>query len=256
MNHFVYLYRDQTGKARYVGYGENSRRALSHLAQTHNPALETLLQNENLKLEIAGPFDSQETAMAVETALISALKPDANIAPGQHNHRFRPIGVPTQFVERFGLEPLSRNDLLDRLKIYNSPTFLCVLIQNVDFDNGEGGIRRGYEPANPPSDDEILERVKRWWQIRRKLEEWEAKPPQSPAILLAVHGKPGAQFIIASVLTDRQNWQLRIASSENESRFEVPTLPTPNLDAGKLRGRRIDREVGLKFNLGGLVLFP
>lgn len=256
LNHFVYLYRDQAGKPRYVGYGENSRRALSHLAQTHNLALETLLQNQNLKLEIAGPFDSRETAMAVEAALISALQPDANIAPGHANHRFRPIGVPLQFAERFAQEPLSRDDLRNRLKIYDSPRFLCVLIQNVDFDDGEGGIRRGYDPANPPSDPEIQERVQRWWPLGRKFEAWADNPQQSPAILLAVHGKPGAQFIIASVLTNRQNWHLRVTSPEDGSRLEVPILHTPDLDAGELRGRRIALEAGLKFNQGGLVLFP
>lgn len=256
MNHFVYIYRDQSGKARYVGYGESSDRALSHMAATHNVALGKLLQKEKFTLEIAGPFDSKDTAIAVETALISALKSDANTAPGHEMHRFRPIGVPTRFIERFEQEPLSRKDLLARLKIYNSPKFLCVLIQNVDFDDGEGGIRRGYEPANPPSDKEILERVKRWWQIRRKLKEWSENPVQSPAILLAVHGKPGAQFIIAAVLTDRENWHAPLSHSENESRFEVPTLPTPDLDAGELRGRRIAWEAGLKFQQGGLVLFP
>ena len=256
MNHFVYLYRDRTGKPRYVGYGEDSQRALSHLAQTHNLALETLLQNENLQLEIAGPFGNRETAMAVEAALISALQPDANVAPGHENHRFRPIGVPPGFARRFALEPLSRGDLLERLATYSSPAFLCVLIQNVDFEDGEGGIRRGYEPANPPTDPEILERAKRWWQIRPKLDEWAANPLQSPAILLAVHGRPGTQFIIASVLTNRENWHLRIASEEDKSRLEVPTLPTPDLDAAELRGRRITYEAGLKFKQGGLVLFP
>lgn len=253
MSHFVYLYRDQSGKARYVGYGQDSERALSHLAQTHNLALETLLQDENLKLEIAGPFDSRETAMAVETALISALRPDANIAPGHANHRFRPIGVPPQFAERFAQGPLSRDDLLARLSSHDSPSFLCVLIQNVDFDDGEGGVRRGYEPANPLKDDELLERVTRWWPIRRKREMWAENSQQSPAILLGVHGKPGAQFIIASILTDRRGWRLQ---PDSEARLEVPTLSTPNLDAAELRGRRISPDAGLRFNQGGLVLFP
>jgi predicted GIY-YIG superfamily endonuclease len=256
MNHFVYLYRDQTGKPRYVGYGESSQRALSHMTQTHNLALETLLQNENLKLEISGPFHNKQTALAVETALISALVPDANVARGETTHRFRPIGVPSQFAERIALPPLSRDELLSRLEPYHSPSFLCVLIQNVDFNDGEGGIRRGYEPANPPSDAEISERVKRWWSLRPKLQKWSGQPMESPAILLGIHGKPGAQFIIASLLTDRGNWQAAPVSSDNSSRFEVPILETPHLDAAELRGRRIAGEAGLRFNLGGLVLFP
>jgi len=256
MSHFVYLYRDQSGKARYVGYGESSQRALSHMARSHNFALESLLRNEKLKLEIAGPFESRESAMAVETALISALQPDANIARGEELHRFRPIGVPMQFAQRFNLPPLTRNDLLKCLKKHQSPSFLCVLIKNVDFEGKDGTVRRGYEPANPPSDPEIMERAVRWWRLRWKLEDWNQNPKQSPAILLAVHGKPGAQFVIASVMTDRENWHVPLATKETESYFEVPTLPTPNLDAGALRGRRINREAGLKFNQGGLVIFP
>lgn len=256
MGHFVYLYRDQSGKLRYVGYGEDSARALSHITQTHNIALEELLQKETLKLEIAGSFENKETALAVETALISALNPDVNIARGETRHRFRPIGVPLQFAARFDLPPLTREDLLSRLEVHQSPTYLCVLIQNIDFEDEHGNERRGYEPANPPSDAEILERVKRWWQLRWKLEDWSANPSQSPAVLLGVHGKPGAQFIIASILTDRETWHVPLQSKANESRFEVPTLSTPNLDAGGLRGRRISADAGLRFNQGGLVLYP
>ncbi|PQV64275.1 hypothetical protein B1R32_106121 [Abditibacterium utsteinense] len=256
MSHFVYLYRDQNGKPRYVGYGESSERALSHMSQTHNLALEMLLENENLKLEIAGPFENEYAARAVETSLISALAPDANIALGERNHRFRPIGVPLQFSERYALSPLSREELLGKLEVYDSNIYLCVLIQNVDFYDEQGHIRRGYEPANPPTDEEILERVKRWWQLRRKLEEWNEDSTKSPSILLGIHGKPGAQFVIASLLTDRKNWNAASVSPENASRFEVPVLETPNLDAAELRGRRISLDAGLRFNQGGLILFP
>ena len=256
MSHFVYIYRDQSNKARYVGYGENSQRALSHMTDTHNVALETLLANESLKLEIAGPFANKETALAVETALISALMPDANIARGETTHRFRPIGVPLQYAERIALPPLSREELLNILQGQKSPNFLCVLVQNIDFEREDGTIRRGYEPSNPPSDCEILERVKRWWQLRLKLEIWCENADESPAILLGIHGKPGAQFIIASLFTDRKNWQNAVAKPGNSSRFEVPVLETPALDALKLRGRRIASETNLRFNQGGLILFP
>lgn len=260
MSHFVYLYRDKNGKPRYIGYGENSERALSHTEQTHNVALGTLIKNENFKLEIAGPFDSKETALAVETALISALEPDANIAGGITSHRFRPIGVPIQFCKRFEMPPLPREELLSRLMPLNSPRFLCVLINNLHFEeedeDGNIHIRRGYDPANPLSEEDLLNRVKKWWQLRWQLEDWKKNPASSPAILLAVHGKPGTQFIIASLLTDRENWHLAAPSNSDPSRFEVPTLTTPNLDAGELRGHRIAWEAGLKFNQGGLILFP
>ncbi len=46
-----------------------------------------------------------------------------------------------------------------------------------------------------------------------------------------------------------------VASVEDPSRLEVPILSS-DLDAAKLRGRRVAYEAGLKFNQGGLVLFP
>ncbi len=258
MNYFVYIYRDRNGKPRYVGYGKSSDRALSHMARTHNTKLQTLVQDENFKLEIAGPFEDEGTARIVETALISALHPGleiANISPGETVYRFRPVGVPSQFIKRFEMPPLGRNELLAPLKAYKSTSFLCVLIKNVDFidEDAKGGIRRGYDPANPLSDEEISNRVTKWWQLRLKLENWSVNPKQSPAILLGICGKPGAQFVIASIRTDRKNW--KNATGNGFSQFEVPTLSTPDLDAGKLRGRRISREAGLKFNQGGLIVF-
>ena len=247
MNHFVYLYRDKVGKPRYVGYGENSERALSHMTQTHNVTLAELLKNDKFKLEIAGPFESRETALAVETALISALKSDelANVPKGHEMHRFRPMGVPLAFAPRWDLSPLSREELDEILRAHNSLQFLCVLIKNIDFEDGRGT----FDPANPPSDKDILERVRKWWPLRLKQQQWSEVPSQSPAILLAIHGKPGAQFVIGSVFIDRQNWHIA-------SDGEVPVLETSGLDAAELRGRRIDYDAGLKFNQGGLIVFP
>lgn len=253
MSHFVYIYRDQSGKPRYVGYGESSARAFSHMTETHNVALEKLLRGNDLKLEIAGPFDSREMALAVETSLISALVPDANIARGKSVHRFRPVGVPEQYADRIALAPLSRADLIKVANHNGAQNILCVLIQNVDFVDVEGKIRRGYEPANPPTNEEIKERVIKWWSIRPKVVNWKKYPEQSPSLLLAMHGKPDSRFIIAAFHINRNGWQL---NSENPSDVEIPVLETPELDALQLRGRRIDPEANLKFNLGGLILFP
>ena len=152
MNHFVYIYRDKSGKARYVGYGENSARALSHRTKTHNVELHNLLSTEDLDLEIAGPFDSKEIGVAVETALISALKPDANsvLAPGPKKYRFRPLGVRDEFISRIVAPPLSLRDLQKVLTKHKSSQFLCVKITDKAFEDGE---RLGYDPANPPNDE-------------------------------------------------------------------------------------------------------
>ncbi len=247
MNHFVYIYRDKSGKARYVGYGENSARALSHRTGTHNDKLQQLLANQDLNLEIAGPFDSRKTGIAVETALISALKPDANsaLAPGPKKYRFRPLGVRDEFVSRIVAPPLSLQDLQKVLAKHKSPQFLCVKITEEELDE-----RRPYDPANPPDDKSIVKRMVRYWPLARKRKTWMENPAQSPAILLAIYGSPGAQFIVAAAAIDRNGW------AKMYSDDEVPLIKPWNLDMSQLRGRHIAREVGLRFNLDGVKLFP
>ena len=110
MSHFVYIYRDASGKACYIGYGQSNAEAFENMAQTHNKRLRELVNSKTLTLEIAGPFDSQATALAVETALLSAIVPGAISARGQTIHRFRPLGVPPQFAQRFALFDLMSTD--------------------------------------------------------------------------------------------------------------------------------------------------
>lgn len=244
MSHFVYIYRDKSGKARYVGYGENSARALSHMTQTHNQTLAGLLANQNLTLEIAGPFDSKETGLAIETALISAITPDANIARGHAQHRFRPLGVPPEFAKRIAAPPLSLEDLQKVLAKHKSPYFLCVKITNEELDE-----RLPYDPTNPPDNESIVERMVRYWPLARKREAWIENPAQSPTVLLAIYGSPGAQFVIAAAAIDCDAWKTM-------PDYEVPLIEPHDLDVAQLRGRRIAREAGLKFNLKGMKIFP
>src|SRR5262245_4855336 len=98
--HYVYLYRDKQGTVKYVGYGRGSSRAISHTNISHNSRLKTFLDKKNYTLEIAGPFDSKPIGTALETALISALKPEYNVVQGSTRYRFRPLGVPQRFVAR------------------------------------------------------------------------------------------------------------------------------------------------------------
>lgn len=256
MSHHVYIYRDASGKVCYIGYGQSSDQAFSRMAQTHNKRLRELTNSKSLTLEIAGPFESKAMALAVETALISALAPAASSARGQMVHRFRPLGVPPQFADRFAMAPLGRDDLIEILDEANSPSFLCVHVDDLDFEDEKGVIRRGYEPSNPPSDEEITERVKRWWLLETKLADWRRNPMQSPAILLGVHGDIDNQFVIASIATDRDNWDKATQAAEDKTRYEVPIKWTPDLDAAQLRGRRISRKAGLKFNADGVKMFP
>ena len=260
MSHFVYIYRDASGKVCYIGYGQSSEAAFERMAQTYNKRLRELTNSKSLTLEIAGPFDSQATALAVESALFSAILPGtvpgAEGARGETIYRFRPLGVPPQFAERFAMAPLGRDDLIGVLDEANSPSFLCVHVENIDFEDENGVLRRGYEPSDPPSDEEIINRVKRWWLLETKLEDWTRNPMQSPAILLGIHGDSDNQFVIAALATDRENWDKAARFAEDETRYEVPIKEEFGLDVAALRGRRISRKVGLKFNADGVRMFP
>ena len=256
MSHFVYIYRDASGKACYIGYGQSNEAAFERMSQIYNKRLRELTNSKSLTLEIAGPYDSGATALAVESALLSAIVPAASSHGGQMIHRFRPVGVPPQFAERVAMAPLGRDDLIEILDAANSPSFLCVHLADIDFVGADGIARRGYDPSHPPSDAEIVERVTRWWRLETRLADWRRHPMQSPAILLAIHGDLDHQFVFASLATDRDNWDAATRSAEDETLYEVPIQSSRGLDVAALRGRRIGRKVGLKFNADGVKMFP
>ena len=105
--HCVYIYRDEKGKIRYVGYGKSLERATS---RNRGKEMLRFLDQGKYTLELAGPYGYPETGQAVETALISLLEPDLNSkkAPGPTSLRFRPLGVPGVFSERLATSLLKR----------------------------------------------------------------------------------------------------------------------------------------------------
>jgi len=239
-SHYVYLYRDTKGKPRYVGYGKGTSRASDHLSESHNPALNDFLAHGKYTLEIAGPFGTEETARAVETALISALQPEYNRDPGQPRWRFRPLGVPEHFAHRLGLPPLTRVDFLQQDEGTHRCPVLFVRISGENFEDG----RVGYDPATPPTDDQILERMDRWWQLGQHVAAWRVEPERSPAVVVGVHGKPGAQIVIGTVNIDRSRWA---TAQEDGGYYQIPTSGPRDLDALELRGRRISADARIKF---------
>lgn len=243
MPHYVYLYRDDHEQPRYVGYGELVSRANAHLIKSHNPGLAAFVSEKKFTIEVAGPFESEAVGRVVETTLISALKPDLNVVQGSSDSRFRPLGVPKEYAARLSERPLLREDFISAEGTLSEPV-LFVTVGDKDFGDG----RTGYDPANPASDKQVLERVDRWWQLSRHLPEWVASANESPSLLIGVNGKPGAQIVIASVLIDRNGWN--DVESIGEGKVCVPILPTPNLDAFNFRGRRIDKAAGVAF--GGI----
>lgn len=243
--HFVYIYRDERGKPRYVGYGSFADRATSHSQRSHNPVLAKFLATHRYVVEIAGPYGSEAMGRAVETALISTLHPDINKDPGPSQWRFRPLGVPVKYGDRLTQPELVRRDFMAKQGRHPVP-ILFVIVTDKDFtDEDCGDGRPGYDIAAPPTDLEIRERVEKWWQVSKKRrDKWAANPNDSPGLLLGIHGRPGAQFVIASLLIDRKNW----ATADIEGgKIRIPLLEPGNLDAHGLRGRRIARSARIAF---------
>jgi len=242
--HYVYIYRDRQDRIQYVGYGRYTDRPSVHLVGSHNRGLDEFLAARQYRLEIAGPFGDAATGLAVETALISALRPECNVAEGESRWRFRPLGVPLAYSERLLQPELLVEDFLTA-QVEGPAPVLFVIVTSADFkDDG----RVGYDPADPPSDDDVRARVERWWQLQRFVPEWSADPECSPGLLVGVFGSPGRQLVIASLLIDRSGWTT--AEVESGGLLRVPLKEPADLDAFSLRGRRIAAAAGLRF--GGI----
>jgi hypothetical protein len=217
-------------------------RANAHQVRSHNPRLVDFVLEQKFTVEVAGPFESRSNGLLVETALISALKPDFNVVQGQARFRFRPLGVPINFARRLSMPALQRNEFLSLQGDAPMPV-LFVTVGDRDFGDG----RAGYNLAMPPTDDQILERVREWWQLSRLVPDWVDNFENSPGLLIGINGRPGAQIVIASLRINRKAWGDAKRCPENKSKIRVPTLQTPMLDAFNLRGRRVDRNAGLAF---------
>lgn len=247
--HYVYMYRDLHGNPVYFGKGMGSERPADHMAGTHNRGLGEWLEAnpDGYQVEVIGPLGNETIATAVETALISACKPSSrladtffNLSSGPTEFRFRPWGVPREYAHRL-TRPLDRHEL--HALAASIGTIMFVLITRRRFEEIDG--RSQYDPANPPSDSAIADRVEARWQVANRLRAWVDDPLSSPALLIGVYGPPGRQQVIASMSIDRSAW----AGAENfgNGLLRVP-VRRENLDAFELRGRPIAVAVGLNFN--------
>lgn len=234
--HYVYLYRDQKGTVRYAGYGKHPARATS---PQHNESLNDFKKQGKYRLEIAGPFRSKETALAVETALISAMNPLCNVNPGQTRWRFRHYGIPERFANRLRKPMLLRSDFITGQSVPASPV-LFVYVNSRKLDG-----RIGYDPSNPPNERQILDRMDCWWQLGSHRKRWMADPTLSPGLLVGVHGAPGSQLVIGAVKIDVASWSSVVPAKDGL--FKIPTAGPANLDAYGLRGRRIDPAARIRF---------
>ncbi len=237
-DHYVYVYRDEKSKVRYVGYGKGTDRPTS---LAHGEAFVAFIKRGKYTLEVAGPYGSKDTGLAVETALIGSLRPDLNStkAPGPKRWQFRPLGVPERYAKRLSEPPLTRKDFTSN-GIGGRGPIIFVRIGSQNFDD-----RKGYSLSEPPSDEEILARMEAWWQLGPSVDKWIANPERSPRALVCVTGPPTHRIIVAAVAIDRKGWKK--TPPETGKLYKVPTPSEPNLDWGHLRGRLLSPEANIKF---------
>jgi hypothetical protein len=231
--HYVYLYRAPSsgatlGKPKYVGYGMSVQRALSHPENSHNPRLLEWLSDGHYTLEVAGPYDNEREGKRVESALISALDPDFNVAKG--SPRFRPVGVPGELAERSPFPRLSLAEVAQR-----AGGALFVYLSGAGLTDG----RTTYNPAAP--DDEVVRsNMEAWWNLsaRGVVDHWQLNPDDAPAVLVGAFGPdPRNRFIVGAALIDSAAWGN--ADQRGDGRWRVPLVEPGSLDAFELRGRRL-----------------
>ncbi len=234
--HFVYVYKDLKGRIEYVGYGKNAERARSHQSNTHNELLESVIESGKYSLHIAGPFNDENTARAIEAALISCVEPKCNKKQEKSEWRFRPIGITEDYSDRLVEPALTRKDIISAC----DGRVMFVRISDKELSN-----RKGYNLNDLPNDNEIVDRVEKYWQVNKFIETWTEKPEKSPKVLIGINGAPGAQVIIGALEIDQSGW--KDAEVKSGGLVTIPLLNKNELDAFSLRGRKVEKAVELKF---------
>jgi len=228
--YYVYLYRSIAGVPKYVGYGMSVERALTHAGHSHNDALRSWLTRGEFDLSVAGPYRDEAEGKRVEAALISALRPEFNRAPGD-GPKFVPLGVPPELSDRPTHDPLALADIGrltgGALLVYLAPGDLL----------GDG--RRKFDPAHP-DDAIVVSNIEGNWDIRRHRDDWTADPASGPQVLVGIHGKNVAhRFIAGAAQIDTSAWFRSDLEDPDRPRWRVPLHQPVDLDVNELRGRRV-----------------
>ena len=226
---YVYLYRTLAGVPVYVGYGHEVARALQHSGGSHNQPLRDWLAKNQFNLRIAGPYSSESEAKAVEAALISAMNPRFNVAPGD-GPQFTPVGVPAGLWERPQMEAMT----LDQIGRAASGALLVYLAPGDFLTDG----RKKFDAAQP-TDREAVSNIEGVWDISSHLSTWKKDPISGPQVLIGVHGPVKHRFVVGALRIDTSAWGRDSDWIEERRRWRVPLSDPTNLDAYGLRGRRL-----------------
>ena len=240
MSQHVYLFRDAKDRPAYVGRGESIARAESHLTETHNAELGSLISSGKFSVEAVGPYGDEDTARVVEAALISALAGSpgfANAAPGD-GPRFAPLGVPVHLAARLDKPRLSVAQI-GRLagERLGGGVLLVRLSSGGAFTSD--ATRAKYDPA-APSDPVIFDNTVRWWWLRDLVAQWEADPEQVPAVVAGLARPVKRRYIAGAVLIDRTASWDHGSDPDYEVRVPPAAAAAVDVDACELRGRLVE----------------
>lgn len=227
--HYVYLYRDDRRRPRYVGYGRSPERATQHARESHNAALGAWLQEGSYQLEVAGPYDGRDAGLAVEAALISALAPEYNVSPGT-GPKFAPLGVPPHLADRVTAEPLTEAEVG---RIAGGALLVCITPGEKTADG-----RVKVDPVRPDV-LAIARNVREYWQLDRYVGSWAAAPGDGPQVLVGVHGPPKHRYVLGSFRIDTTRWGVEEPGAREGNLWRVPLVDRADPDALGLRGRRL-----------------
>jgi hypothetical protein len=254
--HVVYLCRTPSGAPKYVGYGRHLARALSHAEHSHNERLREWLRVGRFDLTVSGPYRDEAEAKAVEAALISALGPEFNVAPGD-GPRFLPVGVPPALAERTAQPALADREL----GILTGGALVVYLAPGDFLSDG----RRKYDAADP-RDADVLATMRGYWDLGKHVSVWAAQPHSGPQVLMDRLGERadahGTSACAAPPRRSRarqergpplRSWRRCDRHDQvgrpgsvvpDWRRWEVPLREPIDLDVADLRGRRV---AGLRF---------
>lgn len=103
-----------------------------------------------------------------------------------------------------------------------------VLFVKISPDRGLDDGRLALDPFTA-STTEILDRVRKWWELGSYVNDWKAFPNQSPGLLIGLWGRPRQRRVFASLLIDRLRWNEAKHNEECPGLLSVPIVESSDI---------------------------